>query len=358
MDSCDPVDTPMVDQLKLDEDPLGIPVDQTQFRSMVDSLMYLTTSRPDLVFAVCMCARTTTARHCRKTEPYSVELLDNAEIFQGPDVSKSALWSLVTLENDQSKIMENYNKLIFGIFIGYYLRKGLVPNSVPAAPYVPSTNKKLEILFQPMFDEYIDPPRVERPVSPAPAIQVPVNSAGTLSSTTIDQDAPSPSHSSSSSALQSPSLHQGVAVESTLMEDTPFAPVVTNPFINVFTPEPSSEASSFGDLSSVESPYVSQTLHHLGKWSKDHPLDNIIGIPLSVIHRKHLATELMVLEPLIGAIGIQKRHRYGTTAYANAEPSSFRTHEEERQNSQFLRDKLVSWSSKKHKSITISTTEA
>ncbi|GKF49641.1 hypothetical protein Tco_0142892 [Tanacetum coccineum] len=47
----------MVDRLKLDEDPLGIPVDQTRFRSMVGSLMYLTASRPDLVFAVCMCAR-------------------------------------------------------------------------------------------------------------------------------------------------------------------------------------------------------------------------------------------------------------------------------------------------------------
>ncbi|GKA69332.1 hypothetical protein Tco_0775396 [Tanacetum coccineum] len=57
MDSCGPVDTPMVDQLKLDEDPLRIPVDQTRFHSMVSSLMYLTTSRPNLVFAVCMCAR-------------------------------------------------------------------------------------------------------------------------------------------------------------------------------------------------------------------------------------------------------------------------------------------------------------
>ncbi|GJX29667.1 hypothetical protein Tco_0237746 [Tanacetum coccineum] len=47
----------MVDRLKLDEDPLGIPVDQTRFRSMVGSLMYLTASRPDLVFVVCMCAR-------------------------------------------------------------------------------------------------------------------------------------------------------------------------------------------------------------------------------------------------------------------------------------------------------------
>ncbi|GKD54075.1 hypothetical protein Tco_1287462 [Tanacetum coccineum] len=57
MDSCDPVDTPMVDRLKLDDDPLGIPVDQIRFRSMVGSLMYLTASRPDLVFAICMCAR-------------------------------------------------------------------------------------------------------------------------------------------------------------------------------------------------------------------------------------------------------------------------------------------------------------
>nr|GFA00113.1 retrovirus-related Pol polyprotein from transposon TNT 1-94 [Tanacetum cinerariifolium] len=57
MDSCDPVDTPMVDQLKLDEDSLGIPVDQTRLRSMVGSLMYLTATRSDLVFVVCMCAR-------------------------------------------------------------------------------------------------------------------------------------------------------------------------------------------------------------------------------------------------------------------------------------------------------------
>nr|GEV31424.1 hypothetical protein [Tanacetum cinerariifolium] len=57
MDSCDSVDTPMVDRLKLDKDLSGIPVDKTRFRSIVGSLMYLTASRPDLVFDVCMCAR-------------------------------------------------------------------------------------------------------------------------------------------------------------------------------------------------------------------------------------------------------------------------------------------------------------
>ncbi|GJZ48577.1 putative ribonuclease H-like domain-containing protein [Tanacetum coccineum] len=160
-----------------------------------------------------------------------------------------------------------------------HISSGLVPNPVPAAPYVPPTNKDLDILFQPMFDEYLEPPRIERPVSPAPAVQVPVNSTGTPSSTTIDQDALSPSHSPSSSALQSPNLYQGIAAKSTLMEDNPFAPTDNDPFINVFALEPRSEASSSGDLSSTESPYDSQTLHHLGKWSKDHPLDNIIGNP-------------------------------------------------------------------------------
>ncbi|GKE81335.1 retrovirus-related pol polyprotein from transposon TNT 1-94, partial [Tanacetum coccineum] len=45
----------------------------------------------------------------------------------------------------------------------------LVPNPPPAAPYVPPTNKELEILFQPMFDDYFKPHTVDRPVPPAPA---------------------------------------------------------------------------------------------------------------------------------------------------------------------------------------------
>nr|GEV49033.1 retrovirus-related Pol polyprotein from transposon TNT 1-94 [Tanacetum cinerariifolium] len=52
-------------------------------------------------------------------------------------------------------------------------------------------------------------------------------------------------------------------VESTFIEDNPVAPVDNNPFINVFAPEPSSDASSSGDVSSTKSTYVSQTLHHL-----------------------------------------------------------------------------------------------
>nr|GEU78090.1 integrase, catalytic region, zinc finger, CCHC-type, peptidase aspartic, catalytic [Tanacetum cinerariifolium] len=145
-----------------------------------------------------------------------------------------------------------------------------------------------------MFDEYLKTHLVERPVSPTLAVQVPVNSAGTPSSTTIDQDAPSPSISPSSLALQSPSLHQDLVAESTLIEDNPVAPVDNNPFINVFAPEPSSDASSSRDVSSTESTYVSQTLHHLSKWSKDHPLDNVIGNPSRLVStRKQLATDAL-----------------------------------------------------------------
>ncbi|GJX84052.1 retrovirus-related pol polyprotein from transposon TNT 1-94 [Tanacetum coccineum] len=128
---------------------------------------------------------------------------------------------------------------------------GLVPNPVPAAPYVPPINKDLEILFQPMFDEYLEPPRVERPVSPAPTVPALFNSAGTPSSTTIDQDAPSPSHSLSSSVLQSPSLHQGAAAESTIIEANLLAPIGNDPFVNVFALKPSSKASSSDDVRSA-----------------------------------------------------------------------------------------------------------
>nr|GEU78695.1 hypothetical protein CTI12_AA067210 [Tanacetum cinerariifolium] len=144
-----------------------------------------------------------------------------------------------------------------GIFIGYApSRKGLVPNLVPATPYVPPTNKELEILFQPMFDEYLEPSRIDRPVSPTPAVSVPVNSANTPLYTSIDQVAPFPSHSPSSLALQSLCLHQGIAAESTLIDENPFAPVDNDPFTNIFAPELTSEASSSGDASSAESSYA------------------------------------------------------------------------------------------------------
>ncbi|GJV37474.1 retrovirus-related pol polyprotein from transposon TNT 1-94 [Tanacetum coccineum] len=53
----DSVDTPMVEKSKLDKDLQGIPIDATLYRGMIGSLMYLTSSRPDLIYAVCLCAK-------------------------------------------------------------------------------------------------------------------------------------------------------------------------------------------------------------------------------------------------------------------------------------------------------------
>nr|GEU66152.1 uncharacterized mitochondrial protein AtMg00810-like [Tanacetum cinerariifolium] len=57
MENCDTVPTPMVEQAKLKLDLVGKPVDHTDYRSMIGSLMYVTSSRPDIMFATCMCAR-------------------------------------------------------------------------------------------------------------------------------------------------------------------------------------------------------------------------------------------------------------------------------------------------------------
>ncbi|KAI3509079.1 hypothetical protein L1887_24105 [Cichorium endivia] len=49
--------TPMSERPLVSSDPDGEHVDQTHYRSLIGSLMYLTASRPDIVFAVCQCAR-------------------------------------------------------------------------------------------------------------------------------------------------------------------------------------------------------------------------------------------------------------------------------------------------------------
>nr|GEW73340.1 ribonuclease H-like domain-containing protein [Tanacetum cinerariifolium] len=56
-ESCDPVDTPMVEKSKVDEDKEGKTVDPSHYHGMIGTLLYLTDSRPDLQFTICMCAR-------------------------------------------------------------------------------------------------------------------------------------------------------------------------------------------------------------------------------------------------------------------------------------------------------------
>ncbi|GJW51867.1 hypothetical protein Tco_0093218 [Tanacetum coccineum] len=52
-----PIKTPMASKTKLTRDEDGEPIDDTKYRGMIGSLLYLTASRPDIMFSVCLCAR-------------------------------------------------------------------------------------------------------------------------------------------------------------------------------------------------------------------------------------------------------------------------------------------------------------
>nr|GFA96344.1 retrovirus-related Pol polyprotein from transposon TNT 1-94 [Tanacetum cinerariifolium] len=74
MESCDPVGTPMEIKDKLDLDQNGTPVDATKYHSMIGALMYLTSSRPHIVHATCLCARyqaKPTKKHLKELTDYS-----------------------------------------------------------------------------------------------------------------------------------------------------------------------------------------------------------------------------------------------------------------------------------------------
>ena len=57
MDDVKAISTPMGTNRSLDSDASGNMVDQKIYRSMIGSLLYVTASRPDVMFSVCMCAR-------------------------------------------------------------------------------------------------------------------------------------------------------------------------------------------------------------------------------------------------------------------------------------------------------------
>ena len=52
-----PLATPMNTFIKLDKDENGKSMDEKFYRGMIGSLLYLTASRPDIMFSACICAR-------------------------------------------------------------------------------------------------------------------------------------------------------------------------------------------------------------------------------------------------------------------------------------------------------------
>ncbi|GKD73586.1 retrovirus-related pol polyprotein from transposon TNT 1-94, partial [Tanacetum coccineum] len=136
---------------------------------------------------------------------------------------------------------------------------GLIPNQVYATNYVLPTNKDLELLFQPVFDEYFEVTRVDEPVPSATALNAHV-----------------------------------VPPVGPTIEDTPITQATLHPSNNPVTRESSSAQSSSGDVSIAEPNHVTQLPDHLRKWSKDYPLDNIVGNSSHLVStRKQLASDAL-----------------------------------------------------------------
>ncbi|GJY54774.1 integrase, catalytic region, zinc finger, CCHC-type containing protein [Tanacetum coccineum] len=207
----------------------------------------------------------------------------------------------VPVKWNRSKLKKSMEKFLgkvrfrndhFGAIMGYG-DSGLIPNQVHATNYVLPTDKDLELLFQPMFDEYFEVTRVDAPVPLATAVNAHAIPPGTSVSTTFSQDAPSTSISPSSSGIRPPVIQHNVAVGSTI-KDTPITQATLHPSNNHVTGEPGSAQLSSGDVSIAKPNQVNQPPAHLRKWSKDHLLDNIVGNPSHPVStRKQLASDAL-----------------------------------------------------------------
>ncbi|GKA69263.1 retrovirus-related pol polyprotein from transposon TNT 1-94 [Tanacetum coccineum] len=137
---------------------------------------------------------------CRRHGKTPYDLLHN----KPPDLSYLYVFGALCYPTNDS---ENLGKLQPKADIGPALHEmtpatissGLMPNPHPSTPFVPHSRTNWDMLFQPLFDEFLNPlPRVDHP---APEVVAPINkviapvladSIGSLSLTTVDQDAPSP----------------------------------------------------------------------------------------------------------------------------------------------------------------------
>ncbi|GJU48561.1 retrovirus-related pol polyprotein from transposon TNT 1-94 [Tanacetum coccineum] len=161
------------------------------------------------------------------------------------------------------------------------ISSGLVPNPPPSTPFVPPSRSDWDLLFQPMFDESLNPPpyvdlQAPEVIAPIPEVVAPEHavSTGSPSSTTVDQDAPSPSNSHTTQETQTPIISHNVEEDN---HDIEVAHMGNDPYFGILIPEVASDQSSSSDVIHTIVPPDHQVSEHNSKWTKDHPLKNIIG---------------------------------------------------------------------------------
>ncbi|GJX55058.1 putative ribonuclease H-like domain-containing protein [Tanacetum coccineum] len=159
----------------------------------------------------------------------------------------------------------------------------LVPNPPPSTPFVPPSRTYWDILFQTLFDELLNPPsNFDYPTPEFIALiaevvaSEPAASTDSTSSTTIDQDAPSPSNLQTTPETQYPVIPNDVEEDN---RDLDVAHMNNDSFFGIPILKNNSEASSSLDVIPTIVHTVAPNSEHITKWTKDHPLDNIIVKP-------------------------------------------------------------------------------
>ncbi|GKB33479.1 retrovirus-related pol polyprotein from transposon TNT 1-94 [Tanacetum coccineum] len=135
------------------------------------------------------------------------------------------------------------------------------------------------MLFQSLFDEFLNPsPSVDYPAPEVVALineviaPVLTDSTGSPSSTTVDQDAPSPSNSQTTPETEPLVIPNDVEEDN---HDIEVSHMGNDPYFGVSIPEiPSDQSSSSGFIHTIVHPNH-QISKHNSKWTKDHPLENI-----------------------------------------------------------------------------------
>nr|GFA79805.1 integrase, catalytic region, zinc finger, CCHC-type, peptidase aspartic, catalytic [Tanacetum cinerariifolium] len=183
---------------------------------------------------------------------------------------------LTTMASEQSSSGPALNEMTHGT-----ISSGLVQKSSPSTSYVPPSRNDWDLLFQPMFDELLNPPpsvfnQAPEVIAPIAKVIPPVHddSTGSPSSTTVDQDAPSLSKSHTTTEIQSSVIPQDAGDDNLDME---VAHMGNDSLFSVPIPEVTSvqSSSTASPQSIVQTNH--QIPHHNSKWTKDHPLNNIIG---------------------------------------------------------------------------------
>ncbi|GJW76347.1 retrovirus-related pol polyprotein from transposon TNT 1-94 [Tanacetum coccineum] len=148
---------------------------------------------------------------------------------------------------------------------------GLVPNPPPSTPFVPHSRTNWDLLFQPLFDELLNrPSSVDRPAPEVIALIAevvalkPAASTGSPSSTTVDQDAPSPSKSQTAPETQSPIISNDVEEENHVLE---IAHMNNDPFFGIPIPENDSESSSSSDVIPTVVHTAAPNSENVTKWT-------------------------------------------------------------------------------------------